>query len=163
MHGTDPTALGTVLALPAPAQPPIQYSWWVWTLGLVLLALIALWYWWLFRRTRPGAHRRGTQDSYASVRAEHEALIDAAYDRYTEGESDLRALHLDFNHIIRAFATARTGVDTSSLTVSEFARLEHGSPLQLLLEDYSEPAFAAASQAQAEAAAEQAREVIRTW
>lgn len=153
-----------LLALPAEAQPPVQYSWWVWTLGIVLLVLVGLWYWFLIRRTRPKApHSTRGRDDYASVRAEHIALVDAAYGRYQSRESDLRALHLDLNQVIRDFATARTGIDTSSLTVSEFARIEHGSPLQVLLEDYSEPAFAATSDAEAAAAADQAREVIRTW
>lgn len=152
-----------ILALPAPAQPPIQYSWWVWTIGIVLLVLIALWYWWMFRFTRPKPQGPRDSGEFATIRTQHEALVDDAFRRYETGESDLRALHLDLNHIIREFATARTGVDTSSLTASEMARLDHGGTLRVLLEDYSEPAFAAASDAQAAAAVSEAREVIRTW
>ncbi|HCX86080.1 MAG TPA: hypothetical protein DHV14_13290 [Micrococcales bacterium] len=160
----DGAADGVWLALPAEAQPPTQYSWWVWVLGLVLLALIAGWYWWVLRSTRPhapGRSRRG--DAYAAVRAQHLALLDEAQGRFESGESDLRALHLDLNHVIRQFATARTGIDTSSLTVAEFGRIEHGSALAVLLEDYSEPAFAAVSDAQAATAVDQAREVVRAW
>lgn len=153
-----------LIALPAEAQPPVQYSWWVWTLGIVLLVLVAVWYWFLIRQTRPKAPGSGPgRDEYASVRAEHIALVDAAYGRYQSRESDLRAFALDLNQVIRDFATARTGIDTSSLTAAEFERIEHGSPLQVLLEDYAEPAFAASSDAEAAQAADEAREVIRTW
>ncbi|WP_454296540.1 hypothetical protein [Salana multivorans] len=156
MRATD------ILALPAPAQPPVQYSWWVWVLGLVLLLLIAAWYVWLIRSTRP----RMPDDSparYDGIRAEHVALVDEAYQRWASGEATLRELHLDLNHAIRSFATARTGIDTSSLTVAEFGRIEHGSALAVILGDYSEPAFAAVSDAEAALACEEAREVIRTW
>lgn len=159
MPATDHAVL---LALPAPAQPPVQYSWWVWALGLALLVLIAAWYVWVIRSTRP----RMPDDSparYAGMRVEHIALVDEAYERYRGGEADLRELHLDLNYAIRSFATARTGIDTSSLTVAEFGRVEHGSALAVILGDYSEPAFAAVSDAEAAAACEEAREVIRTW
>lgn len=165
MRATDTVAeAGSVLlALPAPAQPPIQYSWWVWVAGLALLALVAAWYVWVVRTTRPRPPGSPDPAAFAGLRKEHLALVDEAYDRFTAGTADLRALHLDLNHAIRSFATGRTGVDTSSLTVAEFTRIEHGSALAMLLEDYSEPAFARSSDAQAATAVEQAREVIRTW
>lgn len=158
----DATQAALVLALPAPAQPPVQYSWWVWALGLALLLAIAAWYWWLVRATRPKAPGASTEQ-VAAARAEHLALVAEARDRYRGGESDLRGLHLDLNYAIRSFATARTGVDASSLTVAELTRVEHGSALALVLQGYSEPAFAAVSDAEAEAAVAQAQEVIRTW
>ena len=154
-----------ILAVPADPQPPAQYAWWVWGIGLAILALIALWYVWVYWSTRPkaGEQRRGKGDPYAAMRAEHLAAIDAAYGRYTSGESDLRALHLDFNHVMRQFVSDRTGIDASSLTVAEMTQLEHSDALVTLLEDYQEPSFAAASDAAALAAREQAREVIRPW
>lgn len=154
-----------VLAVPADPQPPAQYSWWVWGIGVLLIVLVAAWYWWVVWTTRPKTieARRSRTDSYAAIRAEHLAAVDEAYARYTDGESDLRALHLDLNHTIRQFATQRAGVDVSSLTVRELGRLEHGGAIQELLDDYQEPAFAAASDGQALSASEQAREVIRTW
>lgn len=165
MRGGDVTGV-IVLAIPADPIPPVQYSWWVWALGLLLLALVAAWYWWVARISRPrdsSGRGRGSHDPYAALRAEYLGEVDAAYERYTGGESDLRALHLDYNHIMRQFASQRAGVDASSLTVSELRQLEHSDALVMLLEDYQEPAFAAASDAQALAATEQAREVIRTW
>lgn len=159
-------ALGALtLAVPADPQPPAQYSWWVWGIGLALLALIAAWYWWVARSTRARSieERHGKGDRYAALRAEHLADVDEAYGRYSSGESDLRELHLDLNHVIRQFASQRAGIDVSSLTVKELGRLEHGTAIQELLDDYQEPAFAAASDGQAATAADQAREVIRTW
>ncbi|MBN8882392.1 MAG: hypothetical protein J0H73_08770 [Salana multivorans] len=162
MPVTDVSGYGAILALPAPAQPPVQYSWWVWALGIALLVLIAAWYFWVFRSTRPKVPD-DDPSSYDGVRAEHLALVDEAYQRFVSGEADLRELHLDLNHAIRSFATARTGIDTSSLTVAEFTRIEHGSALATVLGEYSEPAFAAVSDAQAAAACAEAREVIGTW
>ena len=154
-----------VLAVPADPQPPAQYSWWVWGIGLALIAIVAAWYWWVTWSTRPRTieERLGKTDPFATLRAEHLAAVDEAYERYSEGESDLRTLHLDLNHLIRQFASERAGIDVSSLTVSELGRLEHGGTIQDLLDDYQEPAFAIASDSQAITAADQAREVIRTW
>ncbi|PWD50953.1 hypothetical protein C8046_10095 [Serinibacter arcticus] len=154
-----------VLAVPADPQPPAQYSWWVWGIGVLLLVVVAAWYWWVWWTTRPRTveQRRSRTDPYAAIRTEHLTAVDEAYARYTSGESDLRTLHLDLNHLIRAFATQRAGIDVSSLTVKELGRLEHGGAIQELLDDYQEPAFAAASDGQALTASDQAREVIRTW
>ncbi|GMA32790.1 hypothetical protein [Litorihabitans aurantiacus] len=167
MRASDLTSIadGLVLAVPADPQPPAQYSWWVWGLALLLIALVAAWYWWVVwsTRARTVQARRSRTDVYAAIRTEQLAAVDAAYGRYTSGESDLRTLHLDLNHTIRQFATQRAGIDVSSLTVRELGRLEHGGAIQELLEDYQEPAFAAASDNHAEHAADQAREVIRTW
>lgn len=163
MPATDPfAAAGVLLALPAPAQPPVQYSWWVWALGLALILLIAAWYVWLLRSTRPRLDDENPA-RYDAARIEHLALVDEAHARFERGEATLRVLHLDLNHAIRSFATVRTGLDTSSLTVAEFTRIEHGSALAIILGDYSEPAFAAVSDAEAAAACDEAREVIRTW
>lgn len=165
MPATDSLVSLTVLAVPADPQPPSQYSWWVWGIGIALVVLVAAWYWWVTWSTRPRTieQRRGKGDPFATLRDEHLTAVDEAYGRYEDGTSDLRELHLDLNHLIRQFASERAGVDVSSLTVRELGRLEHGGAIQELLEDYQEPAFAAASDGQARTAAEQAREVIRTW
>ncbi|ACQ82200.1 hypothetical protein Bcav_3959 [Beutenbergia cavernae DSM 12333] len=165
--GAERGLTAPLLAIPADPVPPSQYSWWVWTIGLVLLALIAAWYVFVFRSTRPrpadGEEGRRGHDPYEALRAEYLAEVEEAYERYQGGTSDLRGLHLDYNHIMRQFASERVGVDASSLTVTELGRLEHSDSLVALLEDYQEPAFATSSDAQALTATEQAREVIRTW
>jgi len=165
-HG-DSTALpGPVLAAPINEPvPPAAYSTWVWIVGLVLLALIAAWYWFVFYHTRkrPARDESGRGDAYASLRTSSLKEVDAAETRYREGEADLRNLHLDLNHILREFASGRLRMDASSLTVGELATLEGTDRLTDLLADYQEPAFAADSDAQALAATQHARAVISQW
>ena len=44
-----PTPAGPVLTAPINEPvPPAAYSTWVWIVGLVLLALIGAWYWFVF-------------------------------------------------------------------------------------------------------------------
>lgn len=145
--------------------PPADYSTWVWVLGLVLLVLIAAWYWFVFHHTRrrPAPTGGTGTDRFASVRTAALEQVDAAEGRYREGESTMRGLHLDLNHILREFASGRLRMDASSLTVHELARLEGTDRLVGLLQEYQEPAFAADSDAQALAATQNARAVISQW
>ena len=145
--------------------PPVDYSAWVWVLGLVLLVLIGAWYWFVFHHTRrrPAPTGGTGTDRFASVRTAALEQVDAAEGRYREGESTMRGLHLDLNHILREFASGRLRMDASSLTVHELARLEGTDRLVGLLQEYQEPAFAADSDAQALAATQNARAVISQW
>ena len=139
---------------------------WVLIIGIALLVLIVGWYVFVFRytRERPATpERRGRRDQWASLRSTTLEEVDAAEERYREGEVDLRSLHLDLNHILRTFANGRLRMDTSSLTVSELARLEGTDRLTDLLSDYQEPAFAVDSDAEALSATNSARAVISQW
>ncbi|MGC0141759.1 MULTISPECIES: hypothetical protein [unclassified Pseudactinotalea] len=145
---------------------PFAFAPWVLIIGIALLVLIAAWYVFVFRytRERPATtERRGRRDQWASLRSTTLEEVDAAEERYREGETDLRSLHLDLNHILRTFANGRLRMDTSSLTVSELARLEGTDRLTDLLSDYEEPAFAIDSDAEALSATNDARAVISEW
>ncbi|MBK5249204.1 MAG: DUF4381 family protein [Actinomycetales bacterium] len=145
---------------------PAAFSTWVWIVGVALLVAIGLWYWWVFHHTRERSAEetsKGRHDRWAGLRRTALDEVDAAEERYREGVSDLRTLHLDLNHILREFANGRLRLDTSSLTVKELASLEGTDRLTQLLTDYEEPAFAADSDAEALAATENARAVVREW
>ncbi|HLS25219.1 MAG TPA: hypothetical protein VK063_05020 [Beutenbergiaceae bacterium] len=145
---------------------PLPFAPWVLIVGLGLLALIAAWYVFMFwhTRERPAAEETsGRRDKWASARAAALTEVDAAEERYRSGESDLRALHLDLNHIMRNFADGRLRMDTSSLTVRELATLEGTDRLTELLSEYEEPAFAIDSDAEALTACNSARAVINEW
>lgn len=156
---------GTLGAVPIhdPAAPH-AYSLWVLIMGVVLLLLIAAWLAWVFwfTRERP-APDPAAKSNYRDLRARTVELVDEAQDRYRSGESDLRALHLDLNHILREFASERLGIDTSSLTTAEISQLEGSDKVADLLGEYQEPAFAADSDARALSATARAREVINQW
>lgn len=145
--------------------PPAAYSAWVPIVGGALLVLIAAWLWWVFwyTRTRPFDDKSGRKDRYATLRGRTIEDIARAEERYREGETDLRTLHLDLNHIMREFANGRMRMDTSSLTVAELARLEGTGRLTALLTEYEEPAFAIDSDAEALAATSSARAVVEQW
>src|SRR5690625_5108238 len=115
-------------------------------------------------RERPAAEETsGRRDKWASARAAALTEVDTAEERYRSGESDLRALHLDLNHIMRNFADGRLRMDTSSLTVRGLATLEGTDRLTELLSEYEEPAFAIDSDAEALPACNGARAVINEW
>lgn len=145
--------------------PPAAYSAWVPIVGGALLVLIGVWLWWVFwhTRERPFDDKGGRGDRYATLRTKTLADIAQAEARYREGESDLRTLHLDLNHVMREFANGRLRMDTSSLTVAELGRIEGTGRLTGLLADYEEPAFAVDSDAEALAATGSARAVVEQW
>ncbi|CAM3516768.1 DUF4381 domain-containing protein [Occultella aeris] len=169
MFATDTAATAVANVGAAPINEPVDpasFSMWVWIVGAALLVLIAAWYWWVFYFTRERSAKDadgGRRDRYSGLRKETLDEVDAAEARYREGESDLRTLHLDLNHILREFANGRLRMDTSSLTVGEIATLEGTDRLSMLLEEYQEPAFASDSDAEALSATEDARGVIREW
>lgn len=145
--------------------PPAAYAAWVPIVGGALLVLIGVWLWWVFwyTRSRPFDDKGGRRDRYATLRGRTIEDIARAEERYREGATDLRTLHLDLNHIMREFANGRMRMDTSSLTVAELARLEGTGRLTELLADYEEPAFAIDSDAEALAATSSARAVVEQW
>lgn len=144
---------------------PAAYAAWVPIVGAALLLVIGGWLWWVFwyTRDRPYTETGGRSDRYASLRGKALEDIQRAEQRYRDGETDLRTLHLDLNHLMREFANGRLRMDTSSLTVAEIARLEGTDRLSALLEDYEEPAFAIDSDAEALAATSNARAVVEQW
>lgn len=145
---------------------PYPFAPWVLIVGIALVVAIAAWYIFVFRytRERPATEEnQGRRDRWATLRGTTLEEVDAAEERYRQGESDLRALHLDLNHILRDFANGRLRMDTSSLTVSELATLEGTDRLTTLLSEYEEPAFAIDSDAEALTATNNAREVVSQW
>jgi hypothetical protein len=162
VFGTDLPVWATEIHDPV---PPAAYSAWVPIVGGALLVLIGVWLWWVFwyTRDRPYDDKGGRRDRYAGLRATTIENIARAEERYREGVTDLRTLHLDLNHIMRTFANGRMRMDTSSLTVAELARLEGTDRLTALLTEYEEPAFAIDSDAEALSATSNARAVVEQW
>jgi hypothetical protein len=144
--------------------PPAAYSTWVPIVGVALLLVIGAWLFFVFWKTRERPYEEtGRRDRYATLRGTALDAITRAESRYREGETDLRTLHLDLNHLMREFANGRLRMDTSSLTVAEIARIEGSDRLHALLAEYQEPAFAIDSDAEALAATSSARAVVEQW
>lgn len=150
-------------------QQPVPYSWWVWALAVALLVLIVAWYLWVawWTRTRPEAAVEHvpqiTPSELAANRAAYGARIEAAHAAYVAGDTDVRALYLEMNRIIRDFATLRTGVDAKPLTASELLRLRKGDLVAGVVALQNEPAFAAHSGPDVDAGVARAKEIISSW
>lgn len=165
MFATDLLAAPVLAAEVHDPVAPAAYSAWVPIVGGALLVLIGAWLWFVFWRTRnrPYDDTSDRRDRYAGLRGRTLEDIGRAEERYREGATDLRTLHLDLNHIMREFANGRMRMDTSSLTVAELARLAGTDRLTALLSEYEEPAFAIDTDAEALAATTSARAVVEQW
>lgn len=142
--------------------PPEAYSWWVPVLGAGLLLLVAAWLAFVLLSTR----RRDPAEQPAmaeDTRGRYETAVDGVFADYRSGELDLRALHLRLARLMRDFASERIGRDVRPWTRSEIAAHDPTARVGDLLAVWEEPSFARRSDAEAQAAADRAREVIRQW
>ena len=153
---------------------PVLYSWWVPVVGVLLIALVIAYLVWAVRSTRrrpedrlppppPRAMHGG--DPFAAVRPVYLAKVDVLERRYTAGELDARALHLELSALVRDFASVRRGMDARVLTLSELRRIQGTKRLASLIETYYRPAFARYGTvgASTEQAVAGARRVISQW
>lgn len=153
---------------------PVLYSWWVPVVGVLLVAAAVGYVIWAVRSTRrrpapppppaaPVLASRG--DPYAAVRPLYLSKVDVLEQRFTAGELDARALHLELSAVVRDFGTVRRGLDTRVLTLSDLRRLTGTRDLANLIETYYRPAFARYGTvgASTERAIDGARRVISRW
>lgn len=153
---------------------PVVYSWWVPVVGVLLIALVVGYLVWAVRSTRrrpedrlppPPPREAYGGDPFVAVRPVFLAKVDALERRYTAGELDARALHLELSAVVRDFASVRRGMDARVLTLSELRRIQGTKRLANLIETYYRPAFAryGAVGASTEHAVAGARRVISQW
>ncbi|MEE6271872.1 hypothetical protein V2J56_00750 [Georgenia sp. MJ206] len=142
--------------------PPEAYTWWVPALGALLLLAVAGWYTWVLLSTRRERAAK-TPDMDAAGRARYERVVAETVERYRHDELDLRGLHLELARTMRAFASERIGRDVSSWTRADVASYDPTRQIGDLLAVWEEPSFARRSDAEAAAAADQARAVINQW
>lgn len=142
--------------------PPEAYSWWVPVLGATLLVLVALWLTIVLLSTR---RRDPAQQPVmrGDARGRYEGAVEDAVADYRRGDLDLRALHLRLARLMRDFASERIGRDVRPWTRGQIAAHDPTARIGDLLAVWEEPSFARRSDAEAEAAAQRAREVIRQW
>lgn len=146
----------------ADLHPPANLAWWVLAVGIGLLLLVVVWYLLVFRTTRaprpaaPQELTRGERDGF-------DDRVVALHERYRSAEIDLRGLHLELARTMRAYATLRLGRDVGSWTASEIAAAQPGANLGELLAEWEEPSFARRSDAEAQRAIGNAREVVARW
>ena len=141
---------------------PQAYTWWVPAVGGALLLAVAAWYAWVLLSTRH-EHEPKVPPMDPAGRARYERAVEEIFASYHSDDLDLRGLHLELARNMRAFASERIGRDVSSWTRADVATYDPTRRVGDLLAVWEEPSFARRSDAEATAATEQAREVIRQW
>lgn len=149
--------------------PPEAYTWWVPALGVLLLLLVAAWYVFVHRWTDPARvaersrRRRAPAPMSNNLRQRFAAEVDEHHGRYSEGEYDLRELHLELSRTMREFASERIGTDVRAWTRGDVAGYDPTRRIGGLLAQWEEPSFAVRSDAEAAESAQHAKEVIAQW
>ncbi|MEW1953318.1 hypothetical protein [Terrabacter sp. NPDC080008] len=119
----------------ADAPPPGFYApdpyaaRWLWV-GVGILALIALWYafvWWSTRERTVPAPRPVATDRVAALRAEYTRRIDAVLARAAAGEISQRRAHQQLSVLVRHFVQEVSGIEAPMMTLTELT--ERGSRL----------------------------------
>ncbi len=158
---------------------PVGYSA-VWTfVGIVLLAAVVAWFFWVFWSTRkrgeekpatsaavrkrPASTMPGVSDPWAAVRNIYLDKLRELESRHARGQLDDRAVHLEIRNVMRDFTKARTGIDAATFTDLDAAKVSLTGPLAKTLKNLSYPSFARASTAKAQRSIGQAQDVVRQW
>lgn len=111
----------------ADAPPPGFYApdpyagRWLWV-GVGVLALVALWYafvWWSTRGRTVAAVRPVIRDRIAELRAEYTRRIDEVLARAAAGEIGQRRAHQQLSVLVRHFVQEVSGIAAPTMTLTE--------------------------------------------
>lgn len=143
---------------------PVLYSWWVPTLGLVLLVAAGVWLWLVLRKPKQRP-LNPVQTAAQAERSRNTAMgrIDEEYRRFEAGEIDLRTFHLRVAAIVREFGSQRMGRDLTSMSRGEVEKAYPRGGVGVLLRRCEQPSFSRDSKAEARATMNQVSEVIAKW
>jgi hypothetical protein len=154
---------------------PLEYSAWLpWT-GLGLLLLIAAWLAYAFLSTRQRrepspASPAGPPSDPSGLKKDYLRRIDAVAADAAAGRLSERVSHQELSLLIRSFVRDMAGIDAPRMTLAELREQDFPSAALAVGSFYPaefgpEPRDTEPRQAghPVEAAAETAREVVRTW
>jgi hypothetical protein len=111
----------------ADAPPPGFYApdpyagRWLWV-GVAILALVALWYafvWWSTRERKVARATPVAPDRLAQLRADYTRRIDAVLVRAAAGEVSQRRAHQQLSVLVRHFVQEVSGIEASTMTLTE--------------------------------------------
>lgn len=156
---------GTAMDGKADFYGPLLYSPWLLWLGFGLVALVAAWFLFVFLSTRrPGDqadHVLPASDLNALKKDFLERINRVAADAHT-GRLPARQAHQEFSLLVRLFVQNASGVAAPRMTLAELD--EKGPPqVATAIARLYPGEFAAHPQESPAAAAETAREVVRSW
>jgi hypothetical protein len=154
-------------------SPQNASVWWLIT-GLILIAVVAGWYVFVFVNTRhrppkpdpndqPLVDYSKPGDPFAALRMKYLAKVDAVAQEFANKTIDVRELHLRLSTIVREFAQVRRGVDTTVMTLTEIEQLPGVGSLASLISYYYQPSFARQTAMTGLESIDGAREVISRW
>ncbi|MDO5495010.1 MAG: hypothetical protein Q4G64_04795 [bacterium] len=147
--------------MPGDPALPVSYSWWVPTLGAVLvLAAIAWVVFTLWKRRGP---RPAGPINPGRLRSTYGDQIEGVYASFQRGEITLRDLHLKISEIVRDFGSKRAGRNLQVMSRREVEDVMPGTMLSDLLTRCEQPSFSRDPAAEAEQTVGMAREVISRW
>ena len=147
--------------------PPLHYSQvWAWT-GLALLALVLVWYAYVFLRTRKPlrpqrAPRLTPPSDLAGLKEAYLQKIDAVRADLEAGLLSARESHQELSLLVRRFVLDATGVDAPRMTLAEL----HAHPLPAAAEAVRRiypGEFGAEPLPPVDESAETARRAVRQW
>jgi hypothetical protein len=144
---------------------PLLYSPWLLWLGPGLVVLLAGWFLYVFistRRPRTPAERPLPASDLNALRADFLERIDRVAADTQSGRLPARQAHQELSLLVRLFVQSASGVAAPRMTLAEFK--ENGPPAVANAIGRIYPGeFAAYPQESPAAAAETAREVVRSW
>lgn len=148
--------------------PPTEYAP-IWAiLGISLLALIALWYvflwWWSRRKHRMPreAHAGNAIEQAGRLKGKYYGLIDEVEDAWRADELTTRAAHQKLGTLVRFFVFESTGRKAHVMTLEDLNEANLRSVADAI-EQYYPAEFAAVEQGNVPESAGIAREVVGTW
>jgi hypothetical protein len=101
--------------------PDLYAARWLWV-GVALLALVVLWFVFVWRSTRPRRVRipaRVTPDRLSRLRADYTRQIDLVLGRAARGQITQRAGHQQLSVLVRHFVHEVSGIHAPTMTLTE--------------------------------------------
>ena len=143
---------------------PLQYQpLWMW-LGILLLAVVAGWYAWLFRprRERVPTGPEAELTDVETLRFHCLAAIEATAMDADAGRVPERDAHQRLSFLVREFAGAATGLPVTSMTLEELRHAGFDDLAEGIAGIYPSE-FSALNVRPVQHSADIARQVVRSW
>ncbi|MGL4339009.1 MAG: hypothetical protein ACRCSP_01100 [Rhodoglobus sp.] len=146
--------------------PPVQYLPWWGILGVLLLALVIAWYFFVFFSTRasqvPQQRPVEIVPPTDDIRARYLGLIDQARLAHANGFVSAREAHHKLSLIVRSFVSEREGKSTGHLTLRDL-RATPFTSLSDTVEKLYPGEFAHDHRGTVAQAADEAIRLVTTW
>ncbi|WP_404387177.1 hypothetical protein [Humibacillus xanthopallidus] len=146
--------------------PDLYAARWLW-IGVGVLALVVLWYVFVWSSTRPRRVRipaRVTPDRLSRLRADYTRQIDLVLGRAARGEITQRAGHQQLSVLVRHFVQEVSGIHAPTMTLTELtATGERLTPVSQVVGQLYPGEFGPREAETLAGAGEVAKQVVGRW